>query len=114
MNNAKLQKEIYCGECGSLKKSKYCDVCQCETSDLFKMGLSAVTTSKPWMKEHMKSEETVRNKPKREVEQWNSKKDENVITRYERLRNECKPTKVFHTLWRKFGDIWEKVHEDKK
>jgi hypothetical protein len=114
MQNKNSQQEIFCAECGSLKETRYCNVCKGETANLFKQKLPVITTPKITGRNLMKSREKIGNKPKREVEQWLGNKDKNVISEIERLREEAKPTKVIHRLWRKIENIYKKVHEHKK
>jgi len=114
MQKPKLKLEIFCTKCDSVKYSKYCDVCRCETPNLYKKQISVVAKTDAKGKQYMKSEEKVQNKPKKEIEQWASKEGKDVITRYERIREEGKLTKVVHSLWRKINSFWKKVHEDEK
>lgn len=53
-------------------------------------------------------------KPKREIEQYVGNKDEAVVSEFERIREEGEKTKVIHRLWRRFGNIFKKVHEHEK
>ncbi len=37
MNNKKLQNNIFCAVCGKSKESRFCNICQKETSNVFKI-----------------------------------------------------------------------------
>jgi len=39
MQNQNSQQEIFCTECGSIKKTKYCEICKKETPNLYKKEL---------------------------------------------------------------------------
>jgi hypothetical protein len=62
----------------------------------------------------MKSGNKVGNKSAKEIEQYVGNKDRDVISEFERLRENGKKTKVTHRLWRRFGDVFKKVHEHEK
>lgn len=62
----------------------------------------------------MKSGNKVGNKSAKEIEQYVGNKDRDVISEFERLRENGKKTKVIHRLWRRFGDVFKKVHEHEK
>ncbi|MDO9579266.1 MAG: hypothetical protein Q7J06_01680 [Bacteroidales bacterium] len=40
MQNKNSQQEIFCVVCGSIKKTKYCEICKKETPNLFEINVS--------------------------------------------------------------------------
>ncbi|MFA5925615.1 MAG: hypothetical protein WC831_01665 [Parcubacteria group bacterium] len=80
----------------------------------YKLEISESIKLDDWSRNLGKSGEKVKGKPKREIEQYVGNRDKNVVSEFERLREKNKKTKVIHRLWRRFGNIFKKVHEHEK
>lgn len=110
----KLNKTIMiCKNCGLEKTTQYCNKCNSKTPTLFMKECLESIFLIDKSRSLMKSGEKISGKPKREVEQYVGNKNKDVISEFERIRNGNK-TKVIHRLWRRYGDIFKKVHEHKK
>jgi hypothetical protein len=80
----------------------------------YKLGLTESITITESLRSLMKSSAKIGNKSVREIEQYVGNKDEDVISEFERLRDKGSKTKVIHRLWRRFGNVFKKVHEHEK
>lgn len=81
----------------------------------YKLEISETINHKESLKNLSKSGEKLKNgKSKREVEQYVGNKEKKVVSEFERIREEGKKTKVTHKLWRRFGNVFKKVHEHEK
>jgi hypothetical protein len=65
-------------------------------------------------KNRLKSSKKLHGKPKKELIQYCGNKDNNVISEIEKERQNNKPTKVIHRLWRSGQNGFKKVHEHEK
>ena len=109
-NSAKM----FCRDCGSVKKRRYCEVCHKETSTAWNAKFNDGTITTDNSRNLLKSKEKIGIKSKKEIEQYVGNKDPNVVSEIERIRNLNKPTKITHRLFRKFGKFFKNVHEDEK
>ncbi len=105
---------MFCKNCGSVKKSKYCEICCKETLTAHEAKFNDGIRLTEKLRNLFKSGENVGLKPKKEIEQYVGNKDPNVMSEIERMRRLNKSTKVTHRLFRKFGNFFNKVHEDEK
>lgn len=80
----------------------------------YKLELTDSITITDSLRSLMKSGDKVGSKSAKEIEQYVANKDKNVISEFERLRESGKKTKIIHRLWRRFGDVFKKVHEHEK
>lgn len=105
---------MICNICGSKKNMRYCNKCKFKTSTAFSKKFIENVSLNDRLRNFMKSEEKINGKSKKEIEQYVGNKDKDIISEFERIRNNNKKTRVIHRLWRRFGNIFKKVHEHEK
>jgi len=114
MQNSKSETSMLCKHCGSVKQTRFCEVCNRETNTHFTKEFTDTISLLDSAKNLMKSGEKANGKSKREIEQYVGNRDQRVVSEFERLREYGKPTRVIHRLWRRIGNVFKKVHEHDK